>query len=146
MGDKVYGFCGTNKCKREVMAMSYLLQYVDGLTLDANFAGKYSGTLKFDLPDGWDRTNTVVVGAMLIPDWQEGQRYHTWQPIGAQNQIEEVTISVINNDSGSQLSVQFTDSAQLSPRVRVLIMNVDELPVTNKGTITGGGTNPPLGG
>lgn len=146
MGDKVYGFCGTNKCKREVMAMSYLLQYVDELTLDANFAGKYSGTLHFDLPDGWDRSNTVVVGAMLIPDWQEGQRYHTWQSIGAQNQIEEITISVINNDSGSQLSVQFTDSAQLSPKVRILLMNIDELPVTNKGTITGGGTNPPLGG
>ena len=143
MGDKVYGFCGTNKCKREVMAMSYLLQYVDGLTLDANFTGKYSGTLSFDLPDGWDRSNTVVVGAMLIPDWKADQRYHTWQPIGAQNQIEEVTISVINNDSGSQLSVQFTDSAQLSPRVRVLIMNVDELPT---GSITAGGTNPPLGG
>ena len=149
MGDKVYGFCGTNKCKREVMAMSYLLQYVDELTLDASSSGKYTGALYFQLPHGWHKTNTIVVGAMVIPDWEEGQRYHTWQPVGAQDQIDDITINIYNGDSTSDpstLSVIFTNSTQISPKVRVMIMNVDELPVTNKGTITGGGTNPPLGG
>lgn len=149
MGDKVYGFCGTNKCKREVMAMSYLLQYVDDVTLTLNSSNKYTGSVSFALPAGWHKTNTIVVGAMVIPEWQEGQRYHTWQPVEAQDQIDDIIINIYNGDSTSgpsTLRVIFTNSTQISPRVRVLIMNVDELPVTNKGTITGGGTNPPLGG
>ena len=28
MGDKVYGFCGTNKCKREVIAKTDIKSYI----------------------------------------------------------------------------------------------------------------------
>lgn len=146
MGDKVYGFCGTNKCKREVVAMSYLLQYVDQITLNASSSGKYTGTLAFELPAGWHKTNTIVIGAMVIPDWEEGQRYHMWQPIEARDQIDDITINIYNGESTSDpttLSVTFTDSAQLNPKIDILLLNTTELGIFGK--ITGGGTNPPLG-
>ena len=144
MGDKVYGFCGTNKCKREVVAMSYLLQYVDQLTLNASSSGKYTGTLDFTLPTGWYKTNTIVIGAMVIPDWEEGQRYHVWQPIEARDQIDDITINIYNGDSASgptTLSVTFTDSTQLNPKIEILLLNTTELNAISAGEI-----NPPLGG
>ena len=147
MGDKVYGFCGTNKCKREVVAMSYLLQYVDQMTLNASSSGKYTGALVFELPAGWYKTNTIVIGAMVIPDWQEGQRYHTWQPIEARDQIDDITINIYNGESTSDpttLRVIFTDSEQLNPKINILLLNTTELGIF--GEITGGGTNPPMGG
>ena len=64
MGDKVYGFCGTNKCKREVIAKTdiNMVEVTASVTID-NYHPYVAATIPY--PKGFTSDNTRVLSIMV---------------------------------------------------------------------------------
>lgn len=64
MGEKVYGICGTNKCRKEVVPKENIQQLYSGLM---NFEARSDGTLQavifLELPSGWTIEDTHILSA-----------------------------------------------------------------------------------
>lgn len=63
MGDKVYGFCGTNKCKREVISASDKVQIEANKIIDQTQNTFF--TVRIAYPEGFNMENTFVESVMM---------------------------------------------------------------------------------
>ena len=147
MGDKVYGFCGTNKCKREVVAQSNFIMLLDSVKSVLHPDGKNGFETDMQLPAGWFKENCMIMGVEISFN---GTAWKDLTALATETSIYNLNIYTNSNDDGKfdriKLKVDGISTAySTNLSVRILVMNTSSVPA-NKGTITGGGTNPPLGG
>lgn len=89
MADKVYGFCGTNKCKREV----YPKEQVDAIKteIDTSLAGKSDTSHNHD-----DRYYTKTQSLDWLVDIMQGQRYMTDKVVNLHSTGDLETFITVN--------------------------------------------------
>ena len=64
MGEKVYGICGTNKCRKEVVAKENIQQLYSGLMyFEAQSDGTLRAAIFLQLPSEWTIEDTHILSA-----------------------------------------------------------------------------------
>lgn len=120
MSEKVYGFCGTNKCKREVVPKGE----IEKKLLIVEIPSIQSGTTKsIQLPDGWTFVNTSLISKMFVrsDDATYNENYHTMA------NTDTLNVFIRNTN---ELSVYFktTHTDHLSVKCRLILLKRDGIP------------------
>lgn len=120
MNEKVYGFCGTNKCKREVVQKGE----IEKKLLIVEIPSIRSGTSKsIKLPDGWTFMNTSLISKMFVrsDDADYNENYYTT--------ADTDTLNVFIRNT-SELSVYFKTTATnySSVKCRLILLKRDGIP------------------
>ena len=120
MSEKVYGFCGTNKCKREVVPKGE----IEKKLLIVEIPSIQSGTTKsIQLPDGWTFVNTYLISKMFVrsDDATYNENYYTMA------NTDTLNVFIRNTN---ELSVYFktTHTDYLSVKCRLILLKRDGIP------------------
>lgn len=120
MSEKVYGICGTNKCRKEVVAKEDLLIIeISSISTD--------NVEIVSLPDGWSFMNTSVISKMFVrsDDSKSGEEYPT-TPNG-----DILNVSIQPDNSGNVVRIYFhtTHTDYLSVKCRLVLLKRNRLPI-----------------
>lgn len=120
MSEKVYGFCGTNKCKREVVQKGE----IEKKLLIVEIPSIKSGTTKsIQLPDGWNFVNTSLISKMFVrsADTLYNENYCTMA------NTDTLNVFIRNTN---ELSVYFetTNTNYSTVRCRLILLKRDGIP------------------
>ena len=120
MSEKVYGICGTNKCRKEVVAKGEIEKNL----LVVEIPSIQSGVTKsIQLPDGWTFANTSLISKMFVrgDDAAYTENYYTM------SNIDTLNVFIRNTN---ELLVYFKTTATnyLSVKCRLILLKRDGIP------------------
>ncbi len=120
MSEKVYGICGTNKCRKEVVAKEDLLII--------EISSISTGNVEIvSLPDGWSFMNTSVISKMFVrSDDSKSEEEYPTTPNG-----DILNVSIQPDNSGSVVRIYFrtTHTDYLSVKCRLVLLKRNRLPI-----------------
>lgn len=131
MGEKVYGICGTNKCRKEVVPKSDMptlymgkdnIKVLNHMTKFVVTENKAAINAHIALPTGWNYMNTFIVSGQFLVSGS-GATQHL---IGAQTKVKTVTANI---STDNRVNVTFEDDPgaytdQDSVDVNIVVMKI----------------------
>lgn len=125
MAEKVYGICGTNKCRREVVSADNI-KFLFGTTNQLNGTGSnVYANVQFDYPEGYTSVNSVIIGcsAFILKSAAQGGSTYTLGVDSFMNYVRLDEDKIIIGFNGANAS-EFNTS-QFVMRVNLVLAKID---------------------
>lgn len=125
MAEKVYGICGTNKCRREVVSADNI-KFLFGTTNALNGSGSnVYANVQFDYPEGYTSMNSVIIGCsvFILKSAAQGGATYTLGVDSFINYVEKDMGKIIIGFNGANAS-EF-NASQFVMRVNLVLTKID---------------------